>query len=102
MRRITLSALLVLTFLLAYSNNWTPIRSSKPAPAEKILVSSDIDNSTVHFLLDGFSSTEVNTDRGQAMLLSLEGSSPILKKGAPDLPKLTASLIKPNNFSFML
>ncbi len=99
MRRITLTALFVLTYLLAICSSWTSISSREATPAKKILISSDIENSVIRFTLDGFSTTEVNTNLGKALVISLENATPLMKKGAPDLPKLTASLIIPDQAS---
>jgi len=49
----------------------------------------------VSFSLSGFYTQEVITDKGKAVLLSADNSTPILKQGAPDLPKFSFSLIIP-------
>ncbi|MEI7895504.1 MAG: C25 family cysteine peptidase [bacterium] len=91
-------ALFVLSALTAtgYSGNWTPIGNALPAPARISLVSSSVDRSTVHFSLQGFNMREVNTPNGAAFIVELENSTPMLDAGAPDLPKLTASLAIPD------
>lgn len=41
--------------------------------------------------------TPVQTPKGIATIISIENGTPILEKGAPDLPKLTQSIIIPQN-----
>ena len=49
------------------------------------------------FQLDGFTTKTVNTETGEAFIINIDEGTPILKKGAPDLPKLTASIIIPDD-----
>jgi len=93
--KITLVLLLFLSFT-AVSGNWKPLRSQQAVPAQIQLVSSDINTSVVHFKLDGFLMNEVKTNQGDAFTISVGEGSPILEKGAPDLAKLTASVIIPD------
>jgi hypothetical protein len=93
-----LTTLLVSLFIVfqSFATDWTGIRSQQPVQGQKELVSSSIDQSIIRFSLDGFFKTDVNTPRGQAVVIGLEGASPLLQKGAPDLPKMTASVIIPD------
>ncbi len=60
------------------------------------LLSSDIKTSKVHFVLNGFYKTEINTVRGEAWLLRAPGNGALtLEKGAPELPLFATSLIIP-------
>ncbi len=62
------------------------------------LLSSDIKTSELHFVLDGFYKTEVNTTRGEAWLLNVpHGGAVNLEKGAPQLPHFATSLIIPDD-----
>ncbi len=92
--------LLVLTISLlvanSYAGKWIKINSETPQAAKVSLVSSNTETSVVHFSLGGFSLKNVHTAQGNACTIELEGTSPILSKGDPDLPRMTASLIIPN------
>lgn len=96
MKKLFTLLVLFLAMLQAFASEWTGIRSDIPLPAQKTLISSNIDNSTIQFKLDGFLSHEVTTPLGEAQIIELENATPILLKGAPDLPKLTASVIIPD------
>lgn len=93
--KITIILLLCISFS-AFSITWKPLRSQQAVPASVTLVSSDITTSVVHFKLDGFFLNEVKTPHGNAYTVSVGESSPILDKAAPDLPKLTTSVIIPD------
>lgn len=86
----------VITGLQASAGNWINIQPGLPSPASINLVSSTIDNSVVHFSFKGYYLNPVATAVENSVIVSLEGATPILRKGAPDLPKLTTSLIIPN------
>ncbi|MBV5267588.1 MAG: hypothetical protein JZU67_03565, partial [Burkholderiaceae bacterium] len=58
--------------------------------------SSDIDRSLGSFTLAGYSLHEVATPQGTAFTVKVGNSTPILEAGAPDLPKMTASLVIPD------
>ena len=61
------------------------------------LISSTENESVIKVIINNCNFNDVNTNFGQAQIISLENGTPILKQGAPDLPKLTTSLIIPNN-----
>ena len=46
--------------------------------------------------MKGFNLNQVTTPNGPAFTIEVDGATPILEKGMPDLPKLTASLIIPD------
>lgn len=94
-RLFTLFFAFVLT-LSVFSGNWTGIGSAIPAPAKVALVSTDGIQSTVHFSLNGFYLNPVQTSKGEAQIITLEKSSFLLEKNAPELPKLTASVVIPD------
>jgi len=93
--------ILFLLIFLAYSfagfsSHWVTINSPAPAPAKTQLVSSTVDRSVIHITLDGFSLAEINTPKGPANMVTVDKATPILESGAPDLPKITTSLIIPD------
>jgi PKD repeat protein len=94
----TLSALFLLICLAFTSTagEWKPIRSQQAVDATVALVSSDISTSVIHFKLDGFFLNQVKTPRGIAYTVSLGETTPMLDKNAPDMPKMTASVIIPD------
>jgi len=93
----TLLIVIFLAYTFAgFSDHWVTISSSTPSPLKTQLVSSTVDRSVVHFTLDGFSLAEVNTPKGTANVVVIDNATPILESGAPDLPKVTASLIIPD------
>ena len=96
MRKIYFTALLLLNVMLVSAGGWVNMSSQQAVPASVNLISSDINTSVVHFSLQGFSLNEVTTPRGTAYTVSVGNSTPLLVKGAPDLPKLTGSVIIPD------
>jgi PKD repeat protein len=89
--------LLFLAFALAgFSTQWIPVTSGKPVAAAHQLISSTIDQSTVRFSLGGFYLEPVETPRGDAFVPRVEGGSYLLEAGAPDLQKLTSTLVIPD------
>lgn len=60
------------------------------------LVSSNTQTSVVHFNLEGYNTKQVNTPRGNSVIYSFKGSSPIEITGVPELPKISSSLIIPD------
>lgn len=61
------------------------------------LISSTENESVISVTVSHCTFNDVNTNLGQAQTISIENGTPILKAGAPDLPKMTTSLIIPNN-----
>ncbi len=88
----------VLTVLITFQTmaQWVGITKNNPTPLKKELISSNIKSSVVHFTLDGFYKQKVQTPQGTQYIISLDGATPLLEKGAPDLPKATASVIIPD------
>ena len=96
MKKILISFVFLFLVITGFSSHWVEIRSSIPTPARISLISSDISHSVVHFSLNGFNMKEVETSRGSASIITLEGLTPIQESGTPDLPKMTTSLIIPD------
>jgi len=95
-----LSILFILPYI--YGSGWVGIHSTDPVPAKVQLVSSNIDRSIIYFGVDGYNKSEVQTPRGAAYLIHLEDGTPILSAGDPDLPKLSASLIIPDEAQMLV
>jgi PKD repeat protein len=96
MKKILLSAFFLTIFLCSNAADWVNIHSATPVPARISLVSSTIERSVVKLTLDGFSMQAVQTPAGPAYTIHSGESTPILEAGAPDLPKLTTSLVIPD------
>ncbi len=97
MKKLYFSLFILFAVIPAFSSRWIGISSINPLAAKISLVSSDQVQSRVHFTLDGFNINEVMTSKGLAYTLSIKKGSPMEVAGAPDLPKLTASLVIPDN-----
>jgi PKD repeat protein len=96
MKRNLIAFSLLVFWVSGYNANWIDIHSQQPKPANVQLISSDIAHSSVHFTLDGFSMSEVQTPMGTAYTVSVGNTTPILAAGAPDLPKFSVSLVIPD------
>lgn len=97
MRKLVLFAAAIMAFAFTQAEGqWVGINSDNPAPVSKQLISSDVQTSVVHFEMDGFFKKQVQTPRGAQYVLTADGATPILKKGAPNVAKMTASVIIPD------
>ena len=96
MRKMFLSLAFLAWSLVTIGVNWIDINSQNQGPVKIKMISSTIDRSLVHFALDGFNLHEVQTTRGVAYRVTVGKSTPILEAGAPDLPKITTSLVIPD------
>ncbi|MGB3077276.1 MAG: C25 family cysteine peptidase, partial [Chitinophagales bacterium] len=63
------------------------------------LVNDDADKITIKFEAGKLIQKRVNTDSGEAVIINIDQGTPMLEKGFPDLPKLTASIIVPDDKS---
>ncbi|MCB0644791.1 MAG: hypothetical protein KDC44_24265, partial [Phaeodactylibacter sp.] len=57
------------------------------------VLESDETGTIIQFSLDGYLARTVTTPNGPALIINVEEGTPLLKAGAPDLPKLTSSII---------
>lgn len=96
MKKALFMVILLTGQFFAFSDEWTGINAEKEKAAEIKLEYSDIDNSIITFRTDGFLKNKVLTPRGESYIIHLPEATPILKQGAPDLPKLTGSVIIPD------
>jgi hypothetical protein len=63
---------------------------------QKHLVSSNIKTSTIKFTIGDYALNELKINAQSAYIPQLNGATPILKQGAPELLKITSSIIIPN------
>ncbi|HSG68743.1 MAG TPA: C25 family cysteine peptidase, partial [Bacteroidales bacterium] len=86
----------LLSSFFANASEWVSITSTRSAPADVKLLSSDPYASKITFSVPGFDLIEVETELGAAKLLYLEDASNLLVAEAPDLLKLTATVVIPD------
>ena len=87
----------ILILSIAYSSSWVGVKSEISKMVEPTVVSSNIQESYLHFEFEGYNSIEVETINGTENIIDLEGGSSILDLGAPDLDKWTSSIIIPDD-----
>ena len=93
MKKIVLSTLLVFAYsLFLFADSYTNIE----------IIDEDSKSVTVKCTVDGYDTKTVNTPNGNELIISLEDGTPILNAGAPDLPKLSTSLIIPDQSKMMV
>ncbi len=61
------------------------------------VISSDIQTTIIEFKLDDFNLVPVQTPNGIMHLVRLENGASILKQGAPDIHKISRSIIIPDD-----
>ncbi len=96
MRKFSIIIILFLLITNLFASKWIPIKSQQQSPAKINLVSSNINSSIINFSFDGFEMTDVSIKGKLSNKLKLDEATPLLIKNAPDLLKLTASVIIPN------
>ncbi len=96
MKKVLYTILALLIFSAGFGSNWVPLGSDSPVAANVKLVYSDIRKSTIHFSLQGFEMIPISTPRGTSFVIGVAEATPLLVGGAPDLGKLTASIIIPD------
>ena len=97
MKRYLILLLPLIFSLQIHAQTWNNISSASPKPVKIVLVTPDIQNSSFNVNVKGFYSSTVATPLGSMNTISAENSTPILQAGAPDLPKVTTSMIVPDN-----
>lgn len=97
MKRTFITALLIVFGTqFSFGSDWIRINSDKPEQAEISLVFSNIEKSELQFRINGFYLNPVKTPRGAESIVKIPEGTQMLEKGAPDLPKLTSSVIIPD------
>ena len=99
MKRSAILFVLLLLIGTVSGTNWVEIQNSNPAPANFSLITSDINSSVIKLSLDGYYETSVKVNNEVVSKFFLENGTPILKAGAPELQKVTTSLIIPDQGS---
>jgi hypothetical protein len=65
--------------------------------AQLQVISKNRTETTLQLSLGEISKTQVSTPQGEAILVGMDGGTPLLEAGAPDLPKFTSAIQIPNN-----
>lgn len=79
-----------------HAEGWVKINQVKPVNPQIQMIPSSSQADVIKFNINAYNFQRVVTPEGLSLVVSSSDASPILKKGAPNLPKLTASVIIPN------
>ncbi|MEZ4943689.1 MAG: C25 family cysteine peptidase [Saprospiraceae bacterium] len=85
----------LITFLL-YCLSVTALIAQAKNEGRLQVLDAGITRTTLRLNLDGFDKTLVNTPNGPAIIPGFQHGTPMLEKGAPDLPKFSTALLIPN------
>ncbi len=96
MKKFKLLVLFVTLTTMLGATEWVKINSNNPTPTKIDLLSSNITSTQFQVTLDGYYSTDVKINNGLAKLVSMESGTPLLKLGAPEVQKITTSLVIPD------
>lgn len=98
---INMKRILALFFIFSivgnlFADNWVNIKTSQPTDAVITLQNSDISKSVLSFKLEGYNSSPFKLNNKIYTEVSIPNGTPLLVEGAPDLQKITTSLIIPD------
>ena len=79
------------------SGNWTKIDNAQSPNTKVKLLNTTEDISVIQFNINGYKLHKVQTPNGVAFTVKIPDGAPMQIKGAPNLPRLSASLIIPND-----
>ncbi|MDP2723700.1 MAG: C25 family cysteine peptidase [Bacteroidales bacterium] len=96
MKKIVLIIVLLVSFGWANASDWVQVSGNQVEASHISLVKSAQNSTTLQYALSGYSFSEINTEKGQAIQIECESGAPILRAGAPGLPLFSTSLIIPN------
>ncbi len=102
MKKLLLGTFILFIAVCASAQKWMPITSNHPTPASIQLIEGNTSYSVLKVQLDGFNLNKVITPRGEAYTVTVDETTPLLEKGMPDLPKIAASLIIPDQAKMMV
>jgi len=89
-------SILLLTLSLAFNAEWIDLGSSEPVEYQKRILSSNSNDTRIEFIIPGYYQTLVETYKGNAYIIDAKNGASLLKEGAPDLDKITAPIVIPN------
>ncbi|MGM0650265.1 MAG: C25 family cysteine peptidase [Bacteroidota bacterium] len=96
MQKFYLLALAMLLINMAFGENWKKIHEEGPVEPQIQMIPATDNEQIIKFNLNAYNLDRVQTPRGEAFTISSPEASSLLHKGAPDMPKLTASVIIPD------
>src|ERR1044071_8424709 len=96
MKKIYTLVIILSIIFSANAKEWVGTKALTPQPAKVELVSSDVHTTILKATVSGFYKSAVNTGSENAFTISLDEAYSMLQKGAPDLLKLSASVIVPD------
>lgn len=79
------------------TGNWIPLSQGKTTLTEIKLISQINDESVISFAVNGYNLKKVITEKGMAWKVVIPDGTTMQDKGAPDVPKLTTSIIVPDD-----
>jgi len=88
--------LLSFSFSSLYATEIVKINNSSPTTTQVTLLSADNANTVVKFAVNAYELQQVSTPNGYAYTVNCEDGAPLQIKGAPDLAKISQSIIIPN------
>lgn len=97
MKKSILTLLLIALTVVAFGQQWNAITSSTPSSIKKQLVASTERGITVNVQVGGFYTTEVNTPRGIANIVSVPRTVSTALAGEPNLPMIAIPAIIGDN-----
>ena len=80
-----------------HAGEWIGINSSTITPVKVNLVSTSHDETVLNMDLTGYNQKTLSTPRGNALKIYAPQTTPLLQAGAPDLSKISASIIIPDH-----
>ena len=86
----------ILIINIALCSEWIDLGSSTPVAYNKKILNSESNNIQIEFSLYGYYQTLVETSRGPGYIIDVVNGASILEEGSPDLDKITASIVIPN------
>lgn len=91
-----IALLLLIGFAPVYAQNWIDLGAAQPTGVTTTLISGSENHSVISVQIPGFNLIPLQTPRGEAFSIQVDGTTPLLEKGMPDLPKVTTSLLIPD------
>ncbi len=85
----------LITFLL-YCLSVTALIAQANSESQLTVLQAGLTETTLRLDLSGYDYTDVQTPQGAAQVIHFQNGTPLLEKGAPDLPKFSTALLIPN------
>ncbi len=93
----TLLLSLIILPAALHAGEWIGINSNIVVPVKVNLLSAGHDETILSMELKGYNQKTVTTPRGAALKIYAPQTTPLLQAGAPDLPKISASIVIPDH-----